>query len=344
MRIIVHEIRKRQRQRESEVFVSNNLIPQDDNAALLYRELTGTFGRNNIYGAFNSDVREDEQHLFPNLFHTWYEDKTDESFIQFTQTATRRLDDVVRPISMAKGGFLVFISYVANNEEFTSLFLIRDVKSGVNFQINNQTHSIGLAPIESIDTSKLAMGCRINHNRYLNPTQKYLSFIRSNQQDDLSGYFLEWLRALESGDSRTYTRNLRNLVGLMDLPQDDEGNQIVRNDFMERVANIVRSQPLVMANLVLLGEMFYDDGDAFINAAQQNRIDLPAEFRATKSELNRFNRVMTKADDISLQFSVADINTKVRVSNDNESVIISSREFANQLLSDFQQYLPNGDM
>ncbi len=121
---------------------------------------------------------------------------------------------------------------------------------------------------------------------------------------------------------------LYELINNIDLPDYIEN----RDDLKKNVFDYVSNKPSKTVNLRELSQHLYDDGEKIPAYCDENNIDIDGEFKLRREQLNKFYKVSISAGGIKLEaprsnFSQAGIS----VSDDGETVLIRSRELADEI-------------
>src|SRR5690606_11589865 len=325
-RLIVHELRKVSGSTETELILSNELIPIDYDSNELVEILLKSYqGDKILYAEFDNSPGK----YFPEQFIEYSEsEKEIVDFINFIINTTGNLETIIRAKVLAKGGYIVFAEYVANGINFTAIFLIRDTEGKI---LDRNQNGYRIQTIEYLDTRHLAMACRIDKNKIENNESNYLSFTRLKQQE-VSDYFTDWISIVQLESSTDYTNQLYSIINALPLPYNGETNERftideVRNMVFENARNNANQT----IDLRLLSQQIYGNQDTIMNYVEENGISIDSEFRFDKRALRRFVQISVRRDGISLKFSRGEDN-KVHISEENPNVvIIESAIFANAL-------------
>jgi nucleoid-associated protein len=335
-KVVIHELQKEARVNEAFTFLSNNVLEISGNVELLLTRLDESYAKDVInYGVFDSS----DGRVFPAQFATYIRgERTDSDFLTFSKTTLNNLRDQMRNVNLAKGGFFIFAQYMSQGITYTGIYLIRDTE-GVLFKRVDETHSFEVNRVKYMNTEKLAMGCRVNHNKFIAADGNYLSLIK-NRQTDISEYFYNWISVLQPESSTEFTNTLYSIVNGIDLPVNSESGQPYSiDDFRRLVVDYVRSRPAKDVNLLEMGAHFYGDNQKIVNYAVANNLTIDHEFRVDTRVLRKFMSIAVNADGINLKFTRGELDRKVRLSIDNPNlVLIDSPRFANAL----RQEISNG--
>lgn len=325
-RLIVHELKKESGSTETELILSEELIPINRNSTELVEILLKSYqGDKILYAEFDKSPGK----YFPEQFDNYKEtNKEILDFLNFTRNTTGNLETIIGPKVLAKGGYIVFAEYSLNATNFIAIFLIRDTEGKI---LERSHNGYVIQTIEYLDTRHLAMACRINENKIENEENNYLSFTRLRQQD-VSDYFTDWISIMQLESSTEYTNQLYSIINALPLPYNDETNlrytiDEVRNMVFENARNNA-NQTIDLRNL---SHQIYGNENMILDYIQENDLSIDSEFRFDKRALRKFVQINIRKDGISLKYSRGDDN-KVKISEENPNlVLIESAIFANAL-------------
>ena len=323
-KVVIHEIQKERGVNETNLILSDEQIQITENVEALILALLSSYkGDKILYAVFDSS----EGNYFPERF-TEYKNsvRNNEDFIEFTQSALRNLNTLIRAKTLASGGYFIFAEYSLNTTNFFSIFLVRDTEGKI---LRRTEHSYQIETIEYLDTRNLAMACRINENRIDSDEENYLSFTQVKQAE-ISDYFLDWISIRQLESSTEYTKSLYQIVNQIPPPIDPDTNQEYPiEEHRNIVYNFISSNPNKVVNLRDLGEHFYHNPDIYINYAEENDISIDTEFRYNNRQLKRFIKIEINRDGINLKISRGALNNKVSISEEDQNVVlIRSERFA----------------
>lgn len=336
-KIIIHELSKQQRIIEAKEFLSSNVYEINEDTIELTDRLNRSFIRDSItYAIF----KVEEGDKFPNYFSQYHLSENENlDFVSFTRSAIMNLKQIISPIIFATGGYFVFSEYQEGNTNYISVFLIRDEK-GLVFRKKQDGKGFEINSVSHLNTNKLAMGCRINIDRYKNEDGKYLALIK-NKNRDISDYFSHWISTDQPESSSEYTDTLYQIVSNITPPVNPEtGNNYEIDEFRKKIHDFVNNRPNKMVNISELSNYFYHDSETIPLYAQENNYTIDSEFKADGRKLRKFWRLEVNSDGIQLKFSRGDLNTKIRFSEENpDLILIESRKFANRLKKETEDEL-----
>lgn len=326
-KIIIHELIKESGSNETELIRSEQLVDIDDNSIGLVSALNNTYNSDKVlYAVFDKS----EGKYYPEKFAEYKEsEQSDEDFISFTRSVIGNLETLIQPVTLATGGYFVFAEYTSNTYDFLGVFLIRDTEGKT---LSKTENSFTIDSIEYVDTSNLAMACRINHGKYDVDEENYLSLTQLRQQE-ISEYFKNWISIEQIESSSEYTKQLYDIISQIERPVNpNTESEYEIETFRNLVYNYASSSPNKTINLRDLSQHFYDDPNTISNYALENDIAIDTEFRYNQRQLKRFIKLEVNRDGINFKISRGAFDDKVRFSEEDESlVIIESNTFANAL-------------
>lgn len=326
-KIIIHELIKEKENKQVELVLSEELIPNNDESTALVSALSDSYKSDRIlYAIFDNS----EGKYFPEKFSEYRETHRNGSdFISFTRFVMGNLVGFIQPVIFATGGYFVFAEYSENGYNFISIFLIRDVEGKI---LRKTQNSFSIQTVEYVDTKNLAMACRINENRIDDDDINYLSFTQLRQQE-VSEYFKTWISIQQLESSSEYTKTLYNIITQIVPPIDPNTNlQYPIETFRNLVYSYASSSPNDTVNIRDLSQHFYGNPGTVSEYATANDISLDTEFRFNKRQLKKFIKLEVNRDGINLKFSRGTLNDKIRISEEDPNiVIIESESFANAL-------------
>lgn len=326
-KVIIHELTKEQGKTDANEFIADNLLPLNEKTIELVEKLDKSFKKDFInYAIFNEEGEND----FPSYFKKYYESPhTENDFLIYTRSTLLDLKKIIQGVIFAKGGYLVYAEYNINNTNYTSVYLIRD-ETGLLFKKSNERKAFTIDTISYLNTNKLAMGCRINLDKFKNADGRYLSMIKNNQAD-ISDYFTKWISILQKESSTEFTRTLYSLINEVTLPKkNDSDEDYTIDEFRKKVYDYINERPSKVVNIPEMSNYFYGNFEYLTDFAYENNYEIDSEFKVDGRSLKRFTTLDVLADGIKLRFSRGDLSlNKIRLSEDNpDMIIIESKKFA----------------
>lgn len=319
--IIIHNLKKDIKGTANIEYSTQTLDLKDKKCQSLLEELYSFFSKSIKYGIFSSNGNTVFHQEFDNYLNT-------KTFIDFSKSVLPDLKTRMDSIPQSKGGYIIFAEIENQNDDFFVVFVVRD-KTGKQFSYKNNTMQIN--EVIHIDTNKLAMACRINVRSYQDKKNRYLSFL-STTQEDASKYFQKWIGAEAQSKSQEDTKNFRKIINEINIPVDENGNVITREQFREKIYDLCSRTYSKNLNLRVIGEEVWKDPDYISNYASQNNIAINDEFSADEQELKKLKKFSISSDNIKLDFPPEYFGKKVFFdSTSDDTVIIKSKSFADKL-------------
>lgn len=313
--VVVHEIKKAERETVAEVVLSVKGLDHKNPLIIdIVEKLDEAFGKKTIRRAkFNDDGFKKEI------------DFSKIDLLSISKILTTGLKNRIEGISAAKGGYLVFCEY-ANLKNFLAVYLIRDTKSPLFKFKEDNTWEI----LESLhlQIEHFAMGAKINLDILNSKSEdRYISFIKGNT--DVSVYFEKWIGIDDSKSESKDADALYEISNNITLPTG-----LTREELKRSIYDFARSQTSKVLNLRALSKHLYDDEDTIKNHCEENSIDIDGEFKLNANQLNKFIKVVIKAGEIELRAPRSSFSpNKIHISNDGQSVVITSKDFADAVKS-----------
>lgn len=323
-KLIIHELKKDQGSNKVELTISHKVIQLNTESQSLIVALQKSYSEGEIFCA---EFLSSNGHFFPGRFVKYQKsNRDDQSFIDFTIDSINSLETIIRTRTFATGGYLIFTEYTQQEIPYIGIFLLRDTKGKV---IRKVPDSFEIKTIELVDTSHLAMACRIDENKYDSNEPHYLSFTRQ-RQPEISEYFTDWICANRLEGSTQFTNSLYKIISNLERPTDPETKkQYTIDEVRQMVFNNAQSNAQRNIDIRTLSQQIYGDPSIIASYAEAKRISIDTEFRYDKNALKKFIRIEVNADGINLRFSRGDYTKKVRIAvDDPKMVIIESKEFA----------------
>ncbi len=327
--IIIHELIKEQYSTQARVELSSATLMVDDKVSSLIEKLNERFSISSRAGVTYGIFADDEALLFPQKYKGYHQNQIVDSFVDMTSSVMNDLRDQVMNIPLAKGGYLVFADYQLNNQNYFGIFLIRNT-SGMLFSKDHSLDTYRINSVTHIDLEKIAMGCRINQKSFEVNEVRYLSFIKKDISD-VSGYFINWICAVELINNQVYTETLYKIANHISLPRDeDDAEFISREEFKKKIHDISLNSPNETINLADLSSILYGNAQTIQQFAEENNYEIDSEFKPDRRILKKFTNISVNEDGIKLEFTFKDFNDKITVI-DNHQVVIESQRLAAEI-------------
>ena len=330
-RIIAHFLEKKERSTEAKIDYSSELLTIDDFANQLMEELHSSISSNSSIK--NAAFKNDETNSFTTTLTEYLKESTDSSFQKFTQSLDL-LKEKVEKESLAKGGYYLFSDYIIDGSRYIGVVLLRK-KSGINIIKKGSTYKLDGA--ENINIEKIAMAARLNYNIFNSSgdDRKYLAVITTQSDGEVSEYFKEWILAAGMIKNSVNTERLMKVIKTIDLPFDEDGNEISRSEFQRQVYDFVRTSSGKRANIYNLSEHFYGSNSktAIKDYADANDITLDPEFMVGSKWKNLIT-IRASVPGIVLNVDFDKVNEN-DVDVQSDYIIIRSKALATQVRSNY---------
>ena len=298
--IVIHELIKEPTQSEIQVRLefSDTALEINEQSDRLIETLNNRYNSSRhiiTHGVFEQQNNQG----FPVIYNSYHQEYSLEAFLEMTRLTLTDLKNQIQNINFAKGGYFIYADYNIDKSGYFGVFLIRNT-NGMLFEKDISSNSYKINSTIQVDLEKIAMGCRINKTSFRDKNGKYLSFTKNNNKEDISKYFINWLCATELNNNRICTQELLKLVNKIPLPKDDQGVEISREVFKQKIFDFAHSSPNSNLNLANLSEMFYDDPDYLLKYDQENYFTIDNEFKPDGRVLKSFIQVSIKEDNVSV--------------------------------------------
>ena len=230
-RIIVHYLDKKQKVTSANIDYSTEMLEIDDFSNRLISELHKSITDNSSIK--NATFKEEQTNSFTLRLNEYLEDSDDGRFLLFSESL-ELLKEKIEKKAGAKGGYYLFADYTVDTNRFISVVVLRK-KSGLNIVKSDNGYKLDDA--ENINIEKIAMAARLNYSIFINPEdeRKFLAVITTQADGEVSEYFKEWILAAGMIKSTTNTNRLINIIKSINLPLDENGEEISRADFKRAV-------------------------------------------------------------------------------------------------------------
>lgn len=275
----------------------------------------------------NGKFKDNSDTVFKTNFVSYINQNSDAAFLSFSLESVQNLRDIIKNVSPAKGGFIIFADYEENGH-FLGVFFLRN-KVGNRLIKKDGDKSYSIDHTVHLDLENLHMASRINRNRYLNDESSYITFINRRNVD--AKFFTGWIDATELINDKEDTKNLLLILKAIDPPLDENGNEIPTPDFIKKVYKIMKDLPRGnFVDIKQIGQTFYEDENKLTDYALDNNILLNHIFKPDSQELGKFVDIKVKYNKIDISFPQEYVETGVILVANNQ-IIINSPELANMI-------------
>lgn len=325
-RIVIHQIEKEQGVQEAHLKKSEELIDVDDNVEFLCDRLNDAFKKDEK--VIKTEFIDTQEKVFQHQIKDYSSNPNNTKFYDLSIEAIDELRASLQGNPLAKGGYFVFAHFTYRNTELVAVFLVRDSEE-VMFDRDPSISSFIVNKTTVIDTSKLAMACRIDLGKLGDNDFRYLHF--THRQTEISEYFINWIEASLADKSKEDSRNFLKLIDFVDLPLDQETNEVYDGDklranifeYVKTAGKVVRVRDI--------SKQFWDDSDYLSSLAEEKEITINQEFQAVNSIFQQLKKYELKSGRIKLSFAKGDYEQgTVRLGDENQ-IVIESQELRDKL-------------
>lgn len=323
--MIIHELVKESDNPEAQLFMSDQLMPVEEDTMALGEKLNDIFEQKSdtLQGFFSSP----EDALFPGYFQELVESDYEEAaFINFSRESMQALQLSLQGVIGAKGGYLIYMHYAAFEVDMLGVFLIRDT-DGMVFKKSTNSAAFEIHPTTYLNTEKLAMAGRINLHQFQAGNNRCLELIKhTKSQKNISEYFINWIGLDNAESSKQLTKTFIKVLDELPLPKrEDSEAAMSEEEFKENVMNFAMSRPNKTINLKEFDQQFYQGEETTQSFIQDNEVQLEQEFRFDHNTLKKAYYIKASANGIYLGFNQRDINSGVIILDDDKIIIQSDQ-------------------
>lgn len=328
-RLIIHELIKESGKTEVDYTPSENLLSVDDGLTKMIENIHESFEKSiTSYHRFKTTSQSEpiyiNAHKYINI------DKTDKRFLSWSKTGMRKLEDLVKDIPFATGGFYVFSDYELKGVNFLSIVIVRN-KDAFNITWDEENKIYSVDTTQNINIEQMAMGFRLNVNSYVAKTDRNYIAIISKRTEDASQYFKDWVCVDDGTSSKINTNNLIQIIKEIGEPYSFEGDE---DDFLKHIHDTIWAEQRAnkgYINVDRLSDLFYQDPSYLRTYAEESYgTELDSDFKVNTSSLKRLIRYKATVKGISVSLDVEHFQNETVELKDG-SVIIKNRSIYNQL-------------
>ena len=327
---VVHEIEKEAGESTARAHYSEALLSVDDDLRALVGKLARGFGASRLT---NGRFDESPGKLFPQKFGDYVRGATsDRAFLEYSREAVGHLETVIQGKSGAKGGYVLMCAYDDAEGHRHGVFLLRNTVGRI---FHRTDEGFAIEPVLHLDTDNLAMACRIDVGRYRQGAHAYLE-LTHRTESEVSAYFSDWIGVEETPSSRQMTASLQDLLGGIEVVDEDSGAVASRAQTFERAYEHVRANPSKVVDIHELSQELYGSPARIEEHARERGIELDAEFRYNPAALRELVQLRAQAEGIDLKFPRAALEDGLMYVEEGDGgrlrVVIESDELARRIL------------
>lgn len=327
--LIIHELEKSADAIDAELFLSESLTGIDERGIELVGRLHRTFESKSdvLLGKLSSP----EDHLFPGFFEHWMqENRATEAFLQFSRETMQTLQLGLQGVVGAKGGYLVYADYVAEDIPMLGLFFVRDTE-GLIFRRLQERAGFDLDAVTYLDTNRLAMAARIRLDGSVDRGYQAQLIKHNRSQSTISEYFINWIGLEKTDSSKELTENFLDIVEHLPLPYDENaGREMKPEEFQKEVVTYALSSPGQSIELEQFESRFYGEERPATHYLSEQGVDFTDGFRVDANTLRKHNRLRAYAAGISLSYDKQHIRDGV-IRVEGSRIIIDLPELAEEI-------------
>lgn len=308
--IVLHKI-VREENKKPELFNSDHLLDVEDNTIIDFVDkLVKSFSaRRPTYGAFETDS---VTYPFQNRVKDYLKE---DDFLDFSIRAMSLLEKEIQ-VPGAKGGYVVFIHYSHNTNEFLITTML---DKSEQFGINDE--SLDINRLLTLDIEKQARANRLNITKWNNNEELYLSFIKGTR--DVSRYFQKFIGNTDLTSSRLNVKNLNDAVekymreGEYSYGQKDKVRRGMKDYFEDKFSSDEDVQLISISAIIDQA-----NPENFMNFVHDNDIEVSGSFRiSNKTDYKVLTRAVYVGNGINLEFE-KNLIQQGKISREGNNILI----------------------
>ncbi|MBM9514993.1 nucleoid-associated protein [Desulfogranum marinum] len=310
---IVHDLRKEVGLAPT-VNPRQALLGESESLSNLFQSLHGLYKKKATkgFGRFDTDT---ETFRFSTHLNNFLDEGTGQSFIDFTLTSLNILKDRISTENLARGGYVLFISYKEEEESFVFITVLRQTIGCVI------TDTLDIDEAKHLEMDKLHTGCQIDIAKWQNnPTEQYITFIKGRGTETTPQYFLKAIGCDEFANSAHQTQELIRAVSDYATAQNysSEQKQVLRQkvyDYCEGRDNI---------KLDSLSQTISDEEpQKFLEFLNEGDYKVGNGFEPHKQHLTKLREIKATGEGIQLKFPAAMLGNRITLDEQRNRVMIN---------------------
>ena len=198
---IVHDLRKQIGQ-PPPLIAKEELLEHTDSLTTLFSNLHDLYKAKATkgFGSFDADI---ETYRFSSHLDNYLSNETGDSFKAFTILSMNILKDRISTENLARGGYVLFISYTENEKQYLFITQLRQTIGCVI------TEDLDIDEAKHLEMDKLHIGCQIDISKWRSQLQdQYITFIKGRSTQTTPQYFLKAIGCDEFANSAFQTNEL----------------------------------------------------------------------------------------------------------------------------------------
>lgn len=329
-RIIIHELIKESGKIEASFIPSTSLLVVNEGLASMIQEVHESFEKLiNSYHRFKP--HSERKAIFINAHKYSDNDETDERFINWSRLGMRELEDSIKSVPFATGGYYVFSDYEINGLRFLSIVIVRN-KEAFNIKWDEVAELYSVDTTQNINIEQMAMGFRLNVNLYKGVASRNYIALINKKGDGASQYFKDWVCVDEGTGPKQNTNNFIDIIKKIGLPENFEGDE---DTFFKHVYESIQNEQksnLGNVNVDRISELFYKDRTRIRKYAEEEYgQELDSEFKIHTDSLKKLIRFKATVKGLTISLDIDLFQDDTVVLHDS-SVIIRNKSIYDQLL------------
>ncbi|HIB37896.1 nucleoid-associated protein [Mesonia sp.] len=331
-KIIIHGLEKKQHSKDVKPLESKTVLNPDD-------ELVQNFCEDLVNSYKNeskvSTAIFNEKSLFKGDIDRYQREEI--NFVEFSLDALAKMEHELKGTSAATGGKFVFLD-ASDKDNMFYVFMIRDTE-GEQLKYSEKKKKFEINQIEYADTKNLAMAVRINRRIYNDKSggKNYLSFTYgSTKQNEVSGYFSDWVGAKNLLKSIDYSRGLKQAINI--IGDIDEGDyKGTTSEKLQNVINYASSNSNNKIDIYNLSEQLYGKKNRNLirETCERSDISFTESFNLDSRSKNLFKTISVKASNIKLNFPRNYVDEGI-IDYDDDIVVIKDASLAQKIKADIE--------
>lgn len=252
------------------------------------------------YGSFDPDL---VTYPFSKCLQAFLDQNDAASFVTFTHEAMRILESRISVENMAIGGFVLFVSYSIEGNDFLFITLLRNTQGCV------VTKDLEIKITEHLQIDKLHTGCHVDITSWQGRTQnRYITFIKGRSSHTTPAYFLKAIGCAEFTDSVTQTREF--IKAILDFADEKQYTAEKKQALKQKVhAYCVESTNIDLEALSVT--VCEEDAEDLLSHLSRRDYNVSQGFKPDKRVLKTLKEVSTSGDGIHLKFPLSMFGTRV---------------------------------
>lgn len=298
--IVIHQVIKDAHTTNCNIKFAKQVISPTDREKLFVANIRDAYYKksNPTYGVFG-----DNDKTFQNLLSNYYRDnKLD--FFNYSIKATEHYKKVIKRISPATGGHLVFVHF-SNTTNQNDYMLVLTINNKESFVIDDELH---IKDIKSLDLNKIDVACLINVTRWDSiikgsdkESKTYLSFVRGNK--DISLYFMDFI---DCNDNKTSSESTKRLVNAIEkyceIKNIDRDTSIQkRNEVYDYCLDCIKSKKAIQLSAIS-ALIDPENPNGFMEFAAQEEYGVSEIISGDSSRLKKLRYTFYKGKDLTIIF------------------------------------------